>query len=301
MKNRKTIVVLVIIIILFSFIASLSGILTSKNFDGYQYEFQSIHGQIVDVFGKGVYQHMSSDVAIQGIAQDYVTLFIGLPVLLFVLFLTRKNTLKSKLLLAGILCYFFLTYLFYMNMAMYNSLFLIYIVLTGSTFFALTLTLLSIDLNTLPFMFRSITPTKFIGGFLMFTASIIALLWLSILVPPLIDNSIIPQSVEHYTTLTVQGFDLSLFHPITFISGYLLVKKKNFGYLLAPVMLVFLSLLMIALVAKIIAISISGGNVMPAVIIVPVISIIALLSAFLIFKNIIKTNENEQLQQSTRC
>lgn len=300
MNNRKSIVVLVIIISILAFIATLTGILTSKDFDGYQYEFQSIHGQIVDIFGKGVYQHMSSDVAIQGIAQDYVTLYISIPLLLFSLFLTRKNRLKSKMLLAGTLSYFFLTYLFYMNMAMYNSLFLIYIILTGTTFFALTLTLLSIDVNSLPLMYRSNTPVKFMGGFLIFTASIIALLWLSILVPPLIDNSIIPLSVEHYTTLTVQGFDLSLFHPITFISGYLLIKKNKFGYLLSPVMLVFLSLLMIALVAKIIAISLSGGNVMPAVIIVPVIAIIALVSAFLIFKNITNTKENEQLQQSTQ-
>lgn len=68
MNNRKSIVVLVIIISILAFIATLTGILTSKEFEGYQYEFQSIHGQIVDIFGKGVYQHMSSDVAIQGIA-----------------------------------------------------------------------------------------------------------------------------------------------------------------------------------------------------------------------------------------
>lgn len=69
---------------------------------------------------------MSSDVAIQGITQNYVTLFLAFPFLIFALFRFRNGSLKGKFMLAGVLNYFFLTYLFYMNMAMYNAMFLVY-------------------------------------------------------------------------------------------------------------------------------------------------------------------------------
>ena len=288
MQNRKTISILIILITIFSTIATVSGIFT--NYGTGNYEFKSINNQIVTIYGKGVYENMSADVAIQGIAQDYITLFIAIPLLIVASFLTRKNSLKSKLFLAGVLNYFFLTYLFYMNMAMYNKLFLVYIILVSTTFFAFALTLLSIDIKTISQHFSPHTPTKFIGSFLIVLPSMIALLWLSVIVPPLIDGSIIPQSVEHYTTLTVQGFDLSIFLPVAFISGLLLIKKRQFGYLMSSVTIIFLSLLMTALVAKIIAMALFGVNVVPAVFIIPCFLILSIISSTILFKNI--TNDN---------
>lgn len=293
MQNKKIISILVLIIASLALAATLTGILSGIGTESCEYQFVSIHGQKVTIFGKGLYQHMSSDVAIQGIAQDYVTLFIGIPALIFSLILARKGTLKSKLLLAGTLSYFFLTYLFYMNMAMYNALFLVYIVLTGTTFFALLLTILSIEIDTLPKSYSKSTPVKFVGGFLIFTSSSIALLWLSILIPPLLDNTIIPLSVEHYTTLTVQGFDLALFHPLIFVAGLLLMKKNKYGYLTAPIVLIFLSLLMTALIAKIIAMAIAGVNVIPAIFIIPLIATFAISCTFILMRNIQKTIDND--------
>ena len=188
--------------------------------------------------------------------------------------------------LAGVLNYIFLTYLFYMNMAMYNYLFLVYVTLTGLSFFALALTLLSIETNQLLVIFKNTTHNKFIGGFLIFNALSIALLWLGVVVPPLLDKTIVPLAVDHYTTLTVQAFDLSIFLPISFVAGFLLIKKNKFGYLIAPVYLVFLSLLMIALIAKIIAMAMAGVNVIPAVFIIPCITFVAIVCGVILIKSI---------------
>lgn len=291
MQNRKIISTLIILIAIFSTIATVSGIYT--NYGTGNYEFKSINNQTVTIYGKGLYENMSANVAIQGIAQDYVTLFIAIPLLIIALFWTRKNSLKSKLFLSGVLNYFFLSYLFYMNMAMYNKLFLVYIILVSTTFFAFVLTLLSIDIKTISQYFNPKTSTKFVGSFLIVLSSMIALLWLSVIVPPLIDGSIIPNSVEHYTTLTVQGFDLSIFLPIAFISGLLLIKKRPFGYLMSSVTIIFLSLLMTALVAKIIAMAMVGVNVIPAVFIIPCFLILSIICATNIFKNM--TNDNTSI------
>lgn len=284
MKNQKTISILVVCIAILSAIASATGIFYTQGPGSY--EIQSIRNETVRIYGRGLYKHMSADVAIQGIAQDCVTLFIAIPLLLLALLLCRKGTLKARLLLAGVLNYFFLTYLFYMNMAMYNAFFIIYILLVSTTFFAFALTLMGFDIDGLPQKFGESTPVKPVGSFLIFLACSIALLWLQIVITPLIDGTIIPQSVEHYTSLTVQGFDLSIFLPIAFLSGWLLVRRNAYGFLLAPVTLILLSILMTALVAKIIAMAMAGVNVIPAVFIIPVFMILAIIGAWRIFKNI---------------
>jgi hypothetical protein len=286
MQNKRIISTLVIFICLFALIATLAGILS--NGGNGEYEFKSIHGQSVTIYGRGLYQHMSADVAIQGIAQDYVTLLIAIPFLLFSLYRSRLGLLSGKFLLAGVLNYIFLTYLFYMNMAMYNSMFLVYVTITGLSFFGLVLTLISIETNELLSKFKKNTPVKFIGGFLIFNAISISLLWLTVVVPPLLDMSIVPLAVQHYTTLTVQAFDLSLFLPISFVSGFLLIRKNKFGYLTAPVYLVFLPLLMTALIAKIIAMAMAGVNVFPAIIIIPCIALVAIVCGVILIKNIQK-------------
>ncbi|OFX63088.1 MAG: hypothetical protein A2066_03525 [Bacteroidetes bacterium GWB2_41_8] len=294
MLYKKTVSILVICIALLASIAATAGIFTSQGSG--PYEFKTIHGQTVTIYGKGLYRHMSADVAIQGIAQDYITLFLAAPLLLLALLWARRGSLKGKFILAGTLGYIFLTYLFYMNMAMYNSFFLVYVCLTGLTFFALALNLLSININHLPQFFSNPVPVKFIGGFLIFNALCITLLWLSVIVPPLIDQTIVPLAVQHYTTLTVQAFDLSLFLPISFVSGFLLIKKHKFGFLMAPVYLVFLSLLMTALIAKIVAMANAGVNVMPAIVVIPCIAVISIICAFILLKNMNENTINQYLR-----
>jgi hypothetical protein len=286
MKQEKIITVLVACIALVASIAAATGVFSNDGAGAYPYK--SIRGESVQIYGKGIYKDMSAEVAPQGIAQDYVTLFIGVPMLLIALIWAKRGSLKGRFLLAGVLGYFFVTYLFYLAMGMYNYLFLAYCFLMGTTFFALALTLLSFDLETLPSMFSEKTPTKFTGGFLIFGAFAIASLWLSVAVPPLLDGSIIPKAVEHYTTLIVQGMDLGLLLPLSAVSGWLLLKRTPFGYLMGTTYLIFLSLLMTALCAKIIAMGLLGSNIFPVIFIIPTFMFVAIISATLLLKNITK-------------
>lgn len=290
MKNAKIISILVVSIALLALIAASAGIFSGGGTG--PYEYQTIRGKSVTIYGTGLYRHMTSDVAIQGIAQDYITLFLGVPLLLAALILTLKGSLRGRFFLAGILNYFLVTYLIYLEIAMFNEMFLGYVLLTGTSFFAFVLLLLSFDIQSLPSAFNARIPVKFTGGFLIFASLSIALLWLSVVVPPLIDGSVFPEAVQHYTTLTVQGMDLALFLPVVFISGLLLIKKRAFGYLMATVTLVFLPLLMTALTAKIVAMALKGVNVIPAVFFIPAILITSIVCCFLMMKNIIAKKLN---------
>lgn len=284
MKYKKSLTVLSAVIVLLAIIAASIGIFSSGGPGPYQVE--TVRGDTVTVYGMGIYKHMSQDVAPQGIAQDYVTLFVGVPLLIISLIWARRGSLKGRFLLAGTLGYFLVTYLFYLVMGMYNVLFLVYVTLLGTTFFAFAQTLLSFNLNNLAERFSETTPVKLFGGFLIFNSIAIGLMWLQVVVPPLLDGSIIPGQVEHYTTLIVQGLDLGLLLPLSFVSGLLFVRRKPFGYLLTPVYFIFLSILMAALTAKVIAMGMLGQNIIPAIVIIPFFGVVSIFCSILIFKSI---------------
>lgn len=283
MKHKKTLLILVILITILSGIAVLTGVVSNEGEESHKYE--SIRGETVEIYGRGIYRHMSKEVAIQGIAQDYVTLLLGIPGLIIALIFALRGSLKARFVLSGITGYFLVTYLFYTAMAMYNHLFLVYAALIGLSFFAFFLSLYSFDITGIKDYFKKDAAVLFGGAFLVFNAVMIALLWLSVIISPLLEGTVYPSSLEHYTTLIVQGFDLGLLLPAAVVIGILALRKRPLGYLFTPVYLVFLSLLMAALTAKLIAMGINGYAVVPAIFIIPVFMIIAFILSIIIIGN----------------
>ncbi|MBI4977955.1 MAG: hypothetical protein HZC28_10745 [Spirochaetes bacterium] len=284
MPQKRIIVTLVVIIAALSIAAT--GLALFSGGGAEPSSITSVRGQPVVLYGKGLYHHMSADVAVQGIAQDWVTLCLGVPLLLLSLLLSLRGSLRWRLVLSGTLGYFFVTYLFYLVMAMYNPLFLVYTALLGTTFFALAFALTSFDLNHLARNANPAVSVKVAGIFLLVNSLLIGMLWMSVIVPPLIDGSIYPRSLEHYTTLIVQGFDLGLLLPLSVFSGVLLIRRSPLGFLLGPVYLVFLSLLMTALVSKIAFMGSQGQPIMPAIFIIPVLASGAIYFSARLIRNI---------------
>ena len=149
---RKSMRWLVFMIAALSLIASAYGIFSHQG-QG-KNEFTTIFGQSVTLYGKGLYQHESVAMASQAIAQDYVTLFLGIPLLLVSWFMTEKGLFKGKLLLTGTLGYFLYTYASYSFLAMYNSMFLVYVALMSASFFAFTLSMMSFDMQKISSRFK---------------------------------------------------------------------------------------------------------------------------------------------------
>ena len=292
---KRVITFLVVLIALFATIATTTGIF-SKEGPG-KYEYKSIRGRVVTIYGKGLYKDMSAEVAPQGIAQDIVTLLAGIPLLIVSLLLATKGSQKGRYMLAGTLGYFLVTYLFYTVMGMYNKLFLVYVILMGLSFYAFIITMLSFDTVKLKYLIARSTPVKATGGFLIFTSVSIAFLWLNIVVPPLLTGQVVPVEAEHYTTLIVQGLDLGILLPAAFISGISWIRRTRMGYLFAPVYFIFLSLLMTALSAKVIAMFILGYNVVPVIFIIPTFNILTVTCTGAILKNVIELARSKKVKQ----
>jgi hypothetical protein len=287
MKEKKlprNLIWLIGAVVIFSIAATVTGIFSNEGPGPYLHK--SIRNTDVLIYGSGLYKDMSAEVAPQGIAQDFVTLFIAVPVLLISFFLAGRGSWRGNVVLCGTLFYFFVTYLFYLVMGMYNAMFLVYIVLAGASFFSFIKVLGSFELSLFREAFSNTALARLAGTFLVLVAVSIGFLWLSIVVPPLLDGSIVPKETAHYTTLIVQGLDLALLLPAAVISGVLLIRKKNEGFLYTSVYLVFLSLLMTALTAKLIAMATLGYPVVPAIFIIPVFNLCSVGIAFALIRSI---------------
>ena len=245
----------------------------------------SIRNVEVITHGLGPYRHMPADIAVQGLAQDAVTLAVGVPFLFITLAWARRGTRAGHLALSGAVAYLFVQYFMYLAMATYNELFLAWVGLVLLASQALFRLLLA----TRPSAFAGAsTPAgvrRYVGGFLLVNGGLIALLWLQVIVPPLVDGTLYPSGLNHFTTMIVQGFDLALFLPPSLHAGYAYLRGRPVGELLAPVYAVFVSLQMLALLAKILWMGAIGVSAGPALFIIPVLLVGAFVAAGLALRS----------------
>ncbi|MBO1306875.1 hypothetical protein JZO70_11925 [Enterococcus sp. 669A] len=295
MKKKNTI--LIWIIALLAAGVSIYGIFSNQPINVGQ-SVPTIHGDLVTLYGKGLYHNESLSMAAQVRAQDMVTLFLGVPFLLSSLYLSNKDSIKGKFLLTGVLGYFLYTYATYCFVAMYNNFFLLFTLLMGLSFFAFVINLSSLNAIQLNQYFSKMTARKYVSCSIILFGFAIGLMWLGRLFPALSGG--VPEGLEHYTTLPIQALDLGIVVPAMIISGFSLLKEKKLGYLLAPVMIIKGITLLLAVDAMAISMLISGAEVSPAELIVfPLFTGVFCFNLYLMMKgvNTGKQSEAKQLSQ----
>ncbi|WP_147534797.1 hypothetical protein [Bacillus marasmi] len=294
MKFKKPITILVLMIILLSLFASVYGAIA--NGGPGQHTFTSIEGLTISIYGKGLYENDSVAMAVQARAQDVVTLCLGIPLLSLSLYLSRKNSLRGRLLLTGTLGYFLYTYAVYTFVAMYNSFFLVFVALMSLSFFAFVLAMMSFDVVAVKNAFSIKLPVLFIATIMILLSVAVGMMWLGKILPPLV-NGTPTEGLEHYTTLVVQGIDLGIIIPVSILGAVLLIRKQPYGYLLTTVLYMKIITLLTALTAMIIGQALTGVSMGAAeIIIFPVFNLLAIYCLYLILKNIILPVESGAVQ-----
>lgn len=284
MKYNRVISAFVLVITLLAIVASVSGILTLGKMS--TFDFTTVHGQVVKIYGGGLYKYNSVGQVYQAIPHDFVTLLLAIPALIVSFVLTRKGSLKGKLFLTGIVAYIFITYFMYTFIAMYNRLFIVYILLTSFSFYTLLLLLLGWKENVKQCV-TSIYPNKFIGTFLMIASVLTALVWLKEPLATLFTGSIPVGILEQGSTMPVQAIDLAFFLPITFVMGAMLRKGEPIGYIGGTIASVGLMFIMTAIVSKGVSLKLAGfSGVIPLIICMGIIDIFAIICTIITFKNI---------------
>lgn len=284
MKHKKPISLLIGCIVVLSVFASLVGIFS--NAGSGVYEIESFRGETIEIYGRGLYSYDSVSLASQGIAQDIVTIVLGVPLLVISLFFALRGSLKGRLLLTGTLGYFLYTYISYVFLWMYNPMFIVYVILMSASFFSFILLMMSFNINNLDSAFSKKLPVKFLGGFQIFFATALCLLWMKKIIPT-ITNGTVPIGLEHYTTLVIQGLDLGFIVPIAILSGVLIIKRKPLGYLLSSVIIMKGFTMGAALTAMIISQYLAGVSMsIVEIILFPMLSLLICYCMILLLKNI---------------
>jgi hypothetical protein len=189
----------------------------------------------------------------QSAGQDIIDLFLIVPVLLVSAFFARRHNKNALLIWAGTVMYLSYTFLIYCFDVHFNRLFIIYCMTLGLSFYSLLYFFYS-QMKTLDVMDVKVPALiKTAGIYFLITACLFYFLWLSEIIPAMMDNTI-PKSLRDVglPTNAVHVIDLSLFLPGIFITGILLLKKRQAGFLLAPIMLTFFVLMDITICGLII-------------------------------------------------
>lgn len=253
------------------------------------FPYITYRGEVVYLFGSGIYRHMGETMAHMGAAQDLVTLLIAIPMLILGAFIHDPENPRRMVFFTGVVAYFAVTYTLYLFMATYSQVFIVYVLLAGLSVNLLIYQL--IKLYTLKDHGPINDSEATSGGIaVMAIASLMGLLWLSVIAPSIMESANTPDPLDHYTTLVVQGADLAFFLPWVFISGVQGFKKHKQGYLYMNVVLVFLSILMLALSAKIVAGMVLGTPGMPAIVILPLFMVVSIFHVIWYMKD--SPNEN---------
>ncbi|MDR1568172.1 MAG: hypothetical protein LBS33_05800 [Streptococcaceae bacterium] len=245
-------------------------------------QIKTISGGTVELYGKGIYHNDSLSMAVQAKGQDLVTLFIGVPFLIYALFKNRQNSIKGRFYLTGALAYFLYTYTIYCLAGTFNSMFVLYVILMSLSFYSFLACMTSFELSTIHTYFQKKLPIKYLSISNLIFAFLIGMNWLSYLIP-----QTTALKLEHYTTFPVQAMDLGIILPAIVFSSIMLLRKHNWGYLLLPILMFKALTLLLALDAMIIFMLANGVEVSIAEqLIFPIYTLIVGFNFYLIQKNI---------------
>ena len=212
-------------------------------------------------FVGGLYRDVPYFVA-QAVGQDLVTLVVALPALVISAVLAGRGSRRAHLVWLGILVYLVYSYVIYALAAQFNPLFLVYVVLLGCSLYALIGGLVTTDFAGIKGRFSQATPVRTASIFLAVLAGLFYFMWLSETIPALLAGGI-PQSVTDNGTPTnaVHVLDMAWILPAMLLSSFWLWKRRALGYTLAGVLLTFGTMIVLAVMAMVVSMSLFGQAV----------------------------------------
>jgi hypothetical protein len=246
---------LIPLIVILALIAAATG-LFSQGGQG-PYTFQNLHGQQVEMDGRGLYARDSLLAAAGFRGSDAITLFVSLPLLVLFSWLARRGSQNAPIALTGVLFYFLYNSASMTFSAAFNALFLVYTALFSASFFAVVLALTSLDADALALRVQPGFPHRGLAIFLFVAGFGTLLVWTSELLPPLLAGTA-PEVLGPYTTLFTHGLDLAVIVPTTILTGILLLQRKRPSYLLAAPLLILISLVGVVVLAQTVSQTLAG-------------------------------------------
>lgn len=279
MKHNVLLIRLSILIALLALVAAALGLFGQGS--GAPQAFITARGESVQLYGHGLYRYDSVNGASQMMGQDAVTLILAVPLLVVAILLTRKGSLRGRLLLTGALGYFLYTYASMAFLTAFNALFLLYVALFSLSLFAFILALSGLDPEFVTRQVGEGFPRTGIIVLMFALAAFLTVAWLG-RIRSVMQGVAGANGLESYTTLVIQALDLGVIVPTALLTAVLLLKKNAWGYTLSSVLLFKAALFGAALIAMIVSQTLAGVPLEPVV--SALFVVIILVSVFLTFR-----------------
>ena len=279
MKNKKTINIVALLVILFSIVCCILTFFTKNELT--EKTVVSNFGETVSLYGKGLYARNSFSSAIQAFTQDFVTLILIVPGMIAALIMIKHEKTIGQFLLTGLFAYMLYTYMSYAFLMAYNDLFLLYVANMTLSFYGFIICVMSLCEDAVIQNIKEKMPVKGLRIFLICSGIAIFLMWIGRIIPT-IGKDVAPAGLDNCTTLVIQAMDLGIIVPACFVIAHLLKIKHKLGYILGPVIIVKAVTLVTAVFAMAVYMKISGLEV--AVVEFVVFGIMTVLSFYYFFR-----------------
>ncbi|MBD3207392.1 hypothetical protein GF319_13755 [Candidatus Bathyarchaeota archaeon] len=212
----------------------------------------------MDLFYSPIFSKETLSSQAQVVGQDLVNLFLGVPALAISLIYSKKGSIKSRIILIGVLAYLAYTFLSYGVLFKLNPGFILYTADFAVSLYATLLAIAGFEIDK--YKIKSDEKTRKNAQYsLIFVILIIILLWTPDLVLYYLEG-VVPQAItqEGFHTLIIPFQDFSIILPLALLTIWLLRNERGWGYVLAPLLLVKVFSIAVAVIGMIIVMSYYG-------------------------------------------
>ena len=204
----------------------------------------------IGAFRPGIYGQEKPVSASGGIASDIVDLFLILPILVCSTILARRGSLRGVLIWAGTLGFLTYNFLIYTFDVRFNMMFPAYCAVLGLSFYGLMTAREFLSPDEVAKTFSNGAPRKSVAAVFLFIAVSAAAGELKEILSA-IRSGQAPPSVADTGQFTnpIHVLDLCFLLPALVIAAVLLLRRREKGFVLAPVLSVVLILISVEVIA----------------------------------------------------
>lgn len=211
-KNIQSILILTIIIIILTTIASMGGLLI-----------------------KGLYRD-NTFVTSTWYGTDLVTLVLNTPLIIIALIWIKRGSVGAFLIWLGLIESTLYNYGFYLFASAFNKMFMVYVAIFTLSLWAMIIGLLSLDIPGIQARFGGRIPVKPISIYMIFIGLGLATVYFATWIGFIFNNQV-PEMITrtNHPTNIVPALDLSFVIPLFIVGGIWLWRRKPWGYILAVI------------------------------------------------------------------
>lgn len=166
------------------------------------------------------------------LGNDAVVLLLAVPLLVWGLLAARRGSRRGELVWYAMLGFTAYNYAYYLVGAKLNAWFLLYVLLVVLPVIALILGLSRADVSTLAGSYGTRTPVRAVGGYLLLTGAGLGVVWI-LQWAAAIFGGVVP-AVGEDAFQVVATLDLSIIVPLMLAGGILLLRRRPWGFVVAP-------------------------------------------------------------------